>query len=244
MTPVALAPRESDRPTRLLAVSPHSASHARTAAAFASVLPVGGSLTRIAFLCAQRGQRPFRYCDNAVGPFATECCRLQRPSGLRRVELSLAVLVACSQLRASSVRCRSIQVSSSLVIVSSGNARMKPPHRRRFASRLQFTRTRTPARAHTRTHTHTNARTRTHPHRHTLSHTRTRMCIMPLTRMCIMPLYGCTCTHIGTRARTHRTRGRARTRTRTLSLTRTDACRLHAHTQTHKRELNEFVNNM
>jgi hypothetical protein len=87
MTPVALAPRESDRPTRLLAVSPHSASHARTAAAFASVLPVGGSLTRIAFLCAQRGQRPFRYCDRAVRPFATDCCRLQRACGLRRVEL-------------------------------------------------------------------------------------------------------------------------------------------------------------
>jgi hypothetical protein len=39
MTPVALAPRESERPARLLTVSPHSASHARTAAAFASVRP-------------------------------------------------------------------------------------------------------------------------------------------------------------------------------------------------------------
>jgi hypothetical protein len=238
MAPVALAPRESDRPTRLLAVSPHSASHARTAAAFASVLPVGGSLTRIAFLCAQRGQRPFRYCDRwAVRPFATDCCAC-------RGHVACAELSCARGVSAASRQQRALPVDTSLDVI--GHRRKR--QRKTKASPPQTVRKTSPIYTHTHTcacaHTHTRTRTRAHPHRHTLSHTRTRMCIMPLTRMCIMPLYGCTCTHIGTRARTHRTRGRARTRTRTLSLTRTDACRLHAHTQTHKRELNEFVNNM
>ena len=59
--------------------SPQVASHARTAAAFASMRPVGCSLTsrRIACLCAQRGQRPFRHRDRAVGPLrpTSAACR-------------------------------------------------------------------------------------------------------------------------------------------------------------------------
>jgi hypothetical protein len=238
MTPVALAPRESERPARLLTVSPHSASHARTAAAFASVRP-GRWLVDLASPFFAHSAASVRF-DIAI----TLSGRLRPNAAACRGHVACAELSCARGVFAASRQQRALPVDTSLDVIGHRRKRQRktedsPPQTARKTSPI-YTHTHTCACAHT----HTRTRTRAHPHRHTLSHTRTRMCIMPLTRMCIMPLYGCTCTHIGTRARTHRTRGRARTRTRTLSLTRTDACRLHAHTQTHKRELNEFVNNM